>query len=310
MTSCIASELDKGSIYFGVALFSYSELADATANFDRSNELGNGGFGVVYYGKLKDGREVAVKCLYEKSCKRVEQFMNEVELLTLLRHQNLVSFYSCTSQHCKELLLVYEFVKNGTLANHLHTEKAKSKPSLPWPVCLRIAIETATALSYLHASDIVHRDGTPGYLDPEYHQCYHLTDKSDVYSFGVVLTQLISSLPAIDLDRHKNEINLSNYAINRIQRSEFDALVDPQLGSSYDFKVKRMTKLVAELAYQCLQHDREIRQPMEVVDGLKRIESADYEAFLQAENMANNVEDKVVDIHTSNAPSLHVHQDD
>ncbi|KAL2925256.1 LEAF RUST 10 DISEASE-RESISTANCE LOCUS RECEPTOR-LIKE PROTEIN KINASE-like 1.3 [Bienertia sinuspersici] len=148
--NCIASELDKGSIYFGVALFSYSELADATANFDRSNELDNG--------KLKDGREVAVKRRYEKSCKRVEQFMNEAELLTLLRHQNLVSLYGCTSQHCKELLLVYEFVKNGTLADHLHTEKAKSKPSLPWPVRLRIAIETATALSYLYASDIVHLD--------------------------------------------------------------------------------------------------------------------------------------------------------
>lgn len=319
-----ALELEKGSTYFSVPLFSFSELAEATANFDQSKELGNGGFGIVYYGKLKDGREVAVKRLYEKSYKRLEQFMNEVHILTLLRHQNLVSLYGCTSQHCRELLLVYEYVKNGTVADHLYGTKATSG-SLPWLVRLRIAIETATALSYLHVSDIIHRDvktnnilldsnlcvkvadfglsrlfptdvthvstapqGTPGYLDPEYHQCYQLTDKSDVYSFGVVLIELISSLPAIDMERHRLEINLSNYAMNRIQRRAFDELVDPQLGFALDFKVRRMTTMVAELAFQCLQHDKDFRPSMdEVLEVLKSIEGADYEA-LQVEEMVEN----------------------
>ncbi|KNA23787.1 hypothetical protein SOVF_021970 [Spinacia oleracea] len=318
--------LEEGSIYFSVPRFSYSELVEATANFDRSKELGNGGYGIVYYGKLKDGREVAVKCLYEKSYKRLEQFMNEIQILTRLRHQNLVSLYGCTSQHCKELLLVYEYVKNGTVADHLYGKNTTSRLLLPWPIRLRIAIETATALSYLHASDIIHRDvktnnilldnnfsvkvadfglsrlfptdkthvstapqGTPGYLDPEYHQCYRLTDKSDVYSFGVVLIELISSLPAIDMDRDKHEVNLFNYAMNRIQRCAFDELVDPQLGFALDFKVKRMTTLVAELAFQCLQHDKEFRPSMDEVLGvLNSIEGADYEA-LQAEEMAKNV---------------------
>ncbi|XP_021753203.1 LEAF RUST 10 DISEASE-RESISTANCE LOCUS RECEPTOR-LIKE PROTEIN KINASE-like 1.2 [Chenopodium quinoa] len=322
---CSASELEKGSIYFGVSLFSYSELVEATANFDHSKELGRGGFGIVYYGKLKDGREVAVKRLYEKSYRRQEQFMNEIQILTLLRHQNLVSLYGCTSLHCRELLLVYEYVKNGTVADHLYGSNTKSG-YLPWPVRLRIGIETAAALSYLHASDIIHRDvktnnilldcnfsvkvadfglcrdfptdvthvstapqGTPGYLDPEYHQCYKLTDKSDVYSFGVVLIELISSLSAIDMDRPTHEINLFNYAMNRIQRCAFDELVDPQLGFALDFKVRRMTVSVAELAFQCLQHDKELRPSMdEVLEVLKSIEGTDYEA-LQAEEMAKNV---------------------
>ncbi|CAO2828491.1 unnamed protein product [Amaranthus hypochondriacus] len=329
------SELDpeKGNLYFGVSLFSYSELLEATDNFNQSKELGDGGFGTVYYGKLKDGREVAIKRLYEKNFRRMEQFMTEIEILTRLRHQNLVSLYGCTSQQSRELLLVYEYVENGTVADHLYGENAKLE-SLTWPVRLRIAVETASALSYLHASDTIHRDvktnnilldsnfrvrvadfglsrdfpsdmthistapqGTPGYLDPEYHQCYQLTDKSDVYSFGVVLIELISSLPPIDMNRKKHEINLSNYARNRIQCCAFEELVDPQLGFVSDFKVRKMTTLVAELAFQCLQHAREFRPSMDVVlETLKMIESNDYEA-LQNEDMAKSSED---DMNTQN----------
>ena len=267
---------------------------------------------------------MAVKRLYEKSYRTVEQFMNEVRILTCLKHQNLVSLYGCTSQHCKDLLLVYEYVPNGTVADHLYGDKAKPG-SLPWHIRMNIAIETAGALAYLHASDIIHRDvktnnilldnnfnvkvadfglsrlfptdathvttapqGTPGYLDPEYHQCYQLTDKSDVYSFGVVLIELISSLPAVDMERHRQEINLSNYAMSRIQRCAFDELVDPQLGFMSDFKISRMTSLVAELAFQCLQHGKEFRPSMdEVLQALRRIESANYEE-LKAEEEAKN----------------------
>ncbi|KAI8022006.1 LEAF RUST 10 DISEASE-RESISTANCE LOCUS RECEPTOR-LIKE PROTEIN KINASE-like 1.1 [Camellia lanceoleosa] len=98
-------DLEGGSVYFGVPVFSYTELEEATNNFDPSKELGDGGFGTVYYGKLQDGREVAVKRLYEHNYKRVTQFMNEIEILTRLRHRNLVTLYGCTS-HRAELLLV------------------------------------------------------------------------------------------------------------------------------------------------------------------------------------------------------------
>uniref|UniRef100_M1D038 Wall-associated kinase n=1 Tax=Solanum tuberosum TaxID=4113 RepID=M1D038_SOLTU len=264
-------------------------------------------------GKLYDGREVAVKCLYEHNCKRMQQFTTEIEILTRLRHQNLVSLYGCTSRRSRELLLVYEYIPHGTIADHLHGERA-AEGSLTWPIRMNIAVETASALAYLHASDVIHRDvktnnilldnnfrvkvadfglsrlfpnnvshistapqGTLGYVDPEYHECYQLTDKSDVYSFGVVLIELVSSMPAVDLNRHKNEINLANLAINRIQRCAFDELIDPSLGLNSDTLAKKMTISVAELAFRCLQLDKDIRPTMdEVLDILRRIQGGEF----------------------------------
>ncbi|KAJ6833751.1 LEAF RUST 10 DISEASE-RESISTANCE LOCUS RECEPTOR-LIKE PROTEIN KINASE-like 1.2 isoform X2 [Iris pallida] len=293
-------------------IFSYEELQEATNGFDASRELGDGGFGTVYKGKLRDGRTVAVKRLYENNYKRVEQFMNEVDILSRLRHQNLVTLYGCTSRHSRELLLVYEFVANGTVADHLHGAHASSGPLL-WQDRMSIAIETADALAYLHAVEppIIHRDvksnnilldnnfhvkvadfglsrlfpldathvstapqGTPGYVDPEYHQCYQLTDRSDVYSFGVVLVELISSKPAVDIRRSRHEINLANMAVNMIQKCQLEQLVDPALGYHSDLGVKGMITQVAELAFTCLQSDGDLRPSIkEVLEELRRIHS-------------------------------------
>ncbi|XP_009589479.1 LEAF RUST 10 DISEASE-RESISTANCEUS RECEPTOR-LIKE PROTEIN KINASE-like 1.2 isoform X1 [Nicotiana tomentosiformis] len=300
---------EKATSLIGVHLFDYNELDEATNNFDSKKELGDGGYGTVYKGKLRDGRVVAVKRLYENNCRRVEQFMNEIDILTRLHHPNLVTLYGCTSRHSRELLLVYEYISNGTVADHLHG--VHSKPgSLAWNTRMKISLETASALAYLHASDVIHRDvktnnilldsnfcvkvadfglsrlfpsdvthvstapqGTPGYVDPEYHECYQLTDKSDVYSFGVVLIELISSLPAVDICRHRHEINLSNMAINKIQGNALHELVDSNLGFDTDDKVRSMVTAVAELAFQCLQSDRELRPSMqEVVEALLRIQ--------------------------------------
>ncbi|KAK6788703.1 hypothetical protein RDI58_012501 [Solanum bulbocastanum] len=303
-------DAEGGSIYFGVPVFSYSELEEATDDFNSSRVLGDGGYGTVYYGKLKDGREIAVKRLYEHNCKRMEQFVNEIDILTRLRHNNLVTLYGCTSRRSRELLLVYEYIPNGTLADHLHGGRAKDG-SLTWPVRMNIAIETAGVLAYLHASDVIHCDvktnnilldhnfgvkvadfgisrlfpndvshisttprGTPGYIDPKYHECYQLTIKSDVYSFGVVLVELISSMPAVDMNRHSQEINLANYAINKIIKSAVNELIDPSLGFDSDTKTWEMTTSVAELAFLCLQTDRDVRPTMvEVLDTLKEIQT-------------------------------------
>lgn len=325
---------EKGSQHFGVGvhLFTYTELEVATNYFDPSKELGEGGFGTVYYGKLRDGRGVAVKRLYENNYRRVEQFMNEVGILTRLVHPNLVSLYGCTSRHSRELLLVYEYVPNGTVADHLHGKQAKPG-KLPWHIRMNIAVETASALKYLHISDIIHRDiktnnilldnhfrvkvadfglsrlfpdhvthvstapqGTPGYVDPEYHECYQLTSKSDVYSFGVVLIELISSLPAVDITRHRHEINLANMAINKIQNQALHELVDKSLGFDSDFKVRKMINAVAELAFQCLQSSKDMRPSMdEVLDTLKDIQSdGKYKSQPEVMDITSSADDVVL----------------
>ncbi|XP_055809663.1 LEAF RUST 10 DISEASE-RESISTANCE LOCUS RECEPTOR-LIKE PROTEIN KINASE-like 1.1 [Solanum dulcamara] len=319
-------DVEGGSIYFGVPVFSYSELEEATNDFNSSRVLGDGGFGTVYYGKLKDGREVAVKRLYEHNCKRMQQFVNEIEILTRLRQINLVTLYGCTSWRSRELLLVYEYIPNGTLADHLHGDRVKDG-SLTWPVRMNIAIETAGALAYLHASDVIHCDvktnnilldqnfsvkvadfgisrlfpndvshistaprGTPGYIDPKYHECYQLTSKSDVYSFGVVLVELISSMTAVDMNRHTQEINLANFAINKIVKCAFHELIDPSLGFDSDTKIWEMTTSVAELAFLCLHTDRDMRPTMvEVLDILKEIQTSEFGNEKRAKLFLNQV---------------------
>eukprot|EP00253_Pinus_taeda_P026353 PITA_26353 len=236
-------------------IFSYEALRQSTNGFHEENELGVGGFGSVYMGKLWDGRMVAVKRLYQDNSRRLEQFINEVKIFSTLNHPHVVRLYGCTPADSPELLLVYELVPNGTLADHLHGYR-KTPNVLPWNTRLNIAIQTAQALAFLHALDppIIHRDvkssnilldenldtkladfglcrlvpvdashvttipqGTPGYVDPEYYQCYQLTEKSDVYSFGVVLMEIVSAKIAMDINRNRKEINLANLAITKIQ---------------------------------------------------------------------------------------------
>ncbi|XP_004512896.1 LEAF RUST 10 DISEASE-RESISTANCEUS RECEPTOR-LIKE PROTEIN KINASE-like 1.2 [Cicer arietinum] len=318
-------------------IFKYSELEKATNNFDSSRVLGSGGYGTVYSGTLKDGRLVAIKRLHEDKFmilrlhdnkleeERQRKFINEVAMLTRLRHENLVHLYGCTSPKTRELLLVQEYIPNGTVADRLH------RYTFPWSTRLNVAVQTASALAYLHASNIIHRDvktcnilldrslnakvadfglsrlvphgathistnpaGTRGYIDPEYIELGHLSDKSDVYSFGVVLIELISSLPAFSKD--EEQPFLSDFAMEKLLGGQLEKVVDPNLGFGSDKWISETISAVSELAFGCLQPQRNMRPSMaEVFNTLDSINSGSSQISLK---LSSN--------HCYNATKIHI----
>ncbi|XP_044493505.1 LEAF RUST 10 DISEASE-RESISTANCE LOCUS RECEPTOR-LIKE PROTEIN KINASE-like 1.5 [Mangifera indica] len=306
-------------------VFTFEELEFSTNKFDAKRKIGDGGFGSVYLGQLFDGRIVAVKYLHCKqrntpSCTKAfstKSFCNEILILSSINHPNLIKLHGYCSDP-RGLLLVYEYITNGTLADHLHgSNSLHRKGSLTWQVRLDIALQTALALEYLHFSvvpPIVHRDittsnifvekdmrikvgdfglsrlmvlpdttsssssgfvctgpqGTPGYLDPDYHRSFRLTEKSDVYSFGVVLLELISGLKAVDQTRDKREVALADLVVSKIQLGMLHQVVDPALVD--DEEAVDGVDAVAELAFRCVAADKDDRpDAKEIVEELKRI---------------------------------------
>ncbi|XP_015954080.1 LEAF RUST 10 DISEASE-RESISTANCE LOCUS RECEPTOR-LIKE PROTEIN KINASE-like 1.3 [Arachis duranensis] len=258
-------------------------------------------------GKLKDGREIAVKRFHNETDKSIKQFMKEIEILSLLQHKNLVLLYGCSSRHSKNHLLVYEYISNGTLSKHL---QGPSSEKLSWLTRLNIAIETATALVYLHDSGIIHRDvkgsnilldenltvkvadfglsrslpssvthvstipvGTHAYIDPDYYESGRVSDRSDVYSFGVVLFELISSKPPSLLDDGES-VTLAKFGITKMLNNAMEELVDPIFRFGSDQKLMEMIAAVAELAFQCVQCPKDLRpsmkQVLETLEGIKK----------------------------------------
>uniref|UniRef100_A0A2N9FEH8 Protein kinase domain-containing protein n=1 Tax=Fagus sylvatica TaxID=28930 RepID=A0A2N9FEH8_FAGSY len=274
------------------------ELKKATNNFDVSRIIGQGGFG-VYKGFLLNNRIVAIKKSKTIDQGQIEQFINEVVVLTQINHRNVVELLGC----CLETqvpLLVYEFVTNGTLFKHIH-HKSNTSP-LPWEIRLRIAIQTADALSYLHSeasTPIIHRDvkstnillddnynakvsdfgasrlvpldqtqvatmvqGTLGYLDPEYLLTSQLTEKSDVYSFGVVLVELLTGELVLSFDRSEEERSIAMYFLSSLKEERLFEVIDDHIVEEGN---KEQLKQVAELAKACLEVKGEERPTMKEV---------------------------------------------
>ncbi|BBM98977.1 hypothetical protein MPTK1_1g17720 [Marchantia polymorpha subsp. ruderalis] len=280
----------------GARLFHLAELQEATENFSR--EIGSGGFGPVYYGRLGDGEEIAVKVLSASSNQGAREFYNEVNLLSRVHHRNLVILFG----YCldlKERMLIYEYMHKGSLRDHIYGPLSKEEP-FDWITRLNIALDAAKGLEYLHSGccpSIIHRDvkssnilineslsakvadfglskltsegvtavstvvrGTVGYLDPEYYISQQLTTKSDVFSFGVVLLELISGRePILVSNRSDPDSNIVNWARNLLQRGNVQSMVDPTLESSY--RMDSMWKLV-ELAISSVDQQGKNRPTM------------------------------------------------
>ncbi|KAI5650429.1 hypothetical protein M9H77_36434 [Catharanthus roseus] len=275
--------------------FSFSEIQLATNDFSKDNLLGEGGYGHVYRGRLKDGQHIAAKVRKEASTQGFAEFHSEIYVLSFARHKNIVMLLGYC---CKENLniLVYEYICNKSLEWHLfdNTENV-----LEWHRRHAIAIGTAKGLRFLHeecrGSPIIHRDmrpsnillthdyvpmlgdfglakwtineenaatrvlGTLGYLAPEYAENGIVSVRTDVFAYGIVLIQLMSGRRAVDSSREDQKQSLRHWAIPLIQRLALHELIDPRIRDSYDtYELYHM----ARTAYLCVQTDPEMRPSM------------------------------------------------
>ena len=280
-------------------LFTSYDLEKATDNYNTNRILGQGGQGTVYKGMLTNGRIVAVKKSKLVDESNVEQFINEVVILSQLNHRNVVKLLGC----CLETevpLLVYEFIPNGTLYQYVH-DPIEEFP-LTWEMRLRIAVEVSGALSYLHSAasiPIYHRDiksanillddkfrakvsdfgasrsitvdqthlttqvqGTFGYLDPEYFRSSQFTEKSDVYSFGVVLVELLTRQKPIRSTDGEEDKSLAGYFLQAMKENRLFEVFDAQF-----LKEAKEEEIVtvAVLAKKCLNLNGKKRPTMKEV---------------------------------------------
>ncbi|CAH9060619.1 unnamed protein product [Cuscuta epithymum] len=265
-----------------------AEILIATKNFDPKGMIGEGGFGKVYRGTMRNGLKVAVKRSEPGHGQGLLEFQTEIMVLSKIRHRHLVSLIGyCDERY--EMILVYEFMEKGTLRDHLYCSGDKP-PSLSWDQRLEICIGAAKGLHYLHAglnSPIIHRDikstnilldeqyvakvadfgisrsgvldqthvstevkGSFGYLDPEYYRCMQLTQKSDVYSFGVVLLEVVCARSAINPSLPRDQVNLAEWGMTWQKKGQFGKIIDPLLVNKINPSSLRK---FGEIVEKCLQ---------------------------------------------------------
>ncbi|KAH6829205.1 protein kinase 2B [Perilla frutescens var. hirtella] len=312
------ADLSNQNIFFfrNVMAIEYEEIKKATKNFKPDLLLGEGGFGPVYKGWIHEhhltavkpgsGIAVAVKKLNTGGYQGRQEWVDEINYLSQLRHPNLVKLigYSFDTDN---RIVVYEFMHRGSLDNHLFRRRHQV---LPWATRIKVAVGAARALAFLHNLEvpIIHRNikcsdilldddfntklsdfglardgptgdmthvstrvmGTYGYAAPEYLATGHLTTRCDVYGFGVVLVELISGLRVIDKNRPHGEHYLMKWAKPYLgNNGKLSRIMDSRLEGRYPHKAAYE---VGKIALQCVSSDPSLRPAMaEVVAALENL---------------------------------------
>ncbi|WJZ96230.1 hypothetical protein VitviT2T_014936 [Vitis vinifera] len=251
-------------------LLDFEKLVSATNNFHEANKLGQGGFGSVYRGKFPGGQDIAVKRLSRASAQGLEEFMNEVVLISKLQHRNLVRLLGCCFKG-EEKILIYEYMPNKSLDAFLFDPLKKE--SLNWRKRFSIIEGIGRGLLYLHRDSrlrIIHRDlkasnilldedlnpkisdfgmarifgrkqdqantvrvvGTYGYMSPEYAIEGRFSEKSDVFSFGVLLLEIVSGRRNSSFYHDEQSLSLLGYAWKLWNEDNMEALIDGSISEA------------------------------------------------------------------------------
>ncbi|EXC29894.1 Wall-associated receptor kinase-like 9 [Morus notabilis] len=282
-------------------LFTAEELQRATDNYNQNRFLGQGGSGTVFKGMLPDGSVVAIKRSIAIGRNQIEQFVNEVVILSQINHRNIVKLLGfCLETEAP--LLVYEFISNGTLYRHIRQKDPESL--LSWERRFGIVCDVAGALAYMHSAastPIFHRDikssnillddkynakiadfgtsrsvpndkthlttavqGTLGYMDPEYFQSSQFTDKSDVYSFGVMLVEILTGENPFSFAEDHEGKSLITTFISLTKENQLLQILDPQVAKDPGEELEDV-QAIAELATRCLRLNGKKRPTMKRV---------------------------------------------
>ncbi|XP_061361827.1 receptor-like protein kinase FERONIA [Gastrolobium bilobum] len=293
----------------GYHQFTLAEISIATNKFSEALVIGEGGFGKVYKGIMHGGvTPVAIKRSKPSSGQGFKEFQNEINFFSFC-HMNLVSLLGYC-QEGNELILVYEYMAQGSLCDHLYK---KQKQPLPWNQRLKICVGAARGLHYLHTGTrhpVIHRDikssnilldhnfvpkiadfglsrivpsiyhshvstevkGTFGYLDPEYYKRRKLTEKSDVFSFGVVLFEVLCGRPAVNPIAVEEESEKVGLAQWALHCYQ-SGTIDQLVDQHLDGKIKpEYLMAFVDIGIQCLANKSAERPTMgEVLSNLEKI---------------------------------------
>ncbi|KAG0463427.1 hypothetical protein HPP92_018921 [Vanilla planifolia] len=283
-----------------VKTYTYKELQNATDNFSPANKIGEGGFGRVYKGRLKNGQFIAVKVLSSESKQGVREFMNELNSISNIVHKNLVSLYGCCVEG-NERILVYNYLQNNSLATTLLGANY-SNIKFSWRTRIMICNGVARGLAFLHEEvmpHVVHRDikasnilldkdltpkisdfglakllppnathistrvaGTIGYLAPEYAIRGQITRKADIYSFGVLLLEIISGRNHANKRLPYEDQILLQKVWAVYEHGELLSIIDTSLDG--DFDAEEACRFV-KVGLLCTQDNPRLRPAMSTV---------------------------------------------